>query len=108
MHDGARKKEFDLILVLALDRLNREGILNTLSYLKVLKQHNVALKSLQERLKLPTKEAFILLLNSYKITDAVEGDTQLSNINLNFFQYNFDFKVSVGYNKKLEGGKMQA
>ena len=77
MHDGARKKEFDLILVLALDRLNREGILNTLSYLKVLKQHNVALKSLQERLKLPTKEAFILLLNSYKITDAVEGNTQL-------------------------------
>ena len=44
----AKKKEFDLILIWALDRFSREGILNTLSYLRVLKQHNVALKSLQE------------------------------------------------------------
>ena len=76
MLDGARKKEFDLILVWALDRFSREGILNTLSYLKVLKQHNVALNSLQES-RLDKKETFILLLNSYKITDAVEGNTQL-------------------------------
>jgi len=48
MLNGARKKEFDMILIWALDRFSREGILNTLSYLNVLKQHNVALKSLQE------------------------------------------------------------
>ena len=48
MLDDARKKKFDIILIWALDRFSREGILNTLSYLRTLKQHNVALKSLQE------------------------------------------------------------
>lgn len=48
MLTDARKKEFDVILIWALDRFSREGILNTLSYFKVLKQHNVAIKSLQE------------------------------------------------------------
>jgi len=48
MLQEARRKEFDVILIWALDRFSREGILNTLSYLKTLKQHNVALKSLQE------------------------------------------------------------
>ena len=48
MLNGAKKKEFDIILVWSLDRFSREGILNTLSYLKILKQHNVSLKSLQE------------------------------------------------------------
>lgn len=44
----ARQHKFDIILVWALDRFSREGILNTLSYLQTLKQNNVALKSLQE------------------------------------------------------------
>ena len=48
MLQAARRKEFDIIFIWALDRFSREGILNTLSYLKVLKQHRVALKSLQE------------------------------------------------------------
>lgn len=48
MLNEARKHKFDIILVWALDRFSREGILNTLSYLRTLKQHNVALKSLQE------------------------------------------------------------
>lgn len=48
MLGSARKKEFDIILVWSLDRFSREGILNTLSYLEILKKHNVALKSLQE------------------------------------------------------------
>ncbi len=42
------KHDYSMILVWALDRFSREGILNTLSYLRTLKQHNVALKSLQE------------------------------------------------------------
>jgi DNA invertase Pin-like site-specific DNA recombinase len=48
MLSEARQHKFDIVLVWALDRFSREGILNTLSYLKTLKQHNVALKSLQE------------------------------------------------------------
>lgn len=48
MLNDARKRKFDLIFVWALDRFSREGILNTLSYLKLLKRNNVALKSLQE------------------------------------------------------------
>ena len=48
MLEDAKKGKFDLILIWALDRFSREGILNTLSYLKMLKAHNVYLKSLQE------------------------------------------------------------
>lgn len=48
MLEDARHHKFDIILIWALDRFSREGILNTLSYLKILKQNNIALKSLQE------------------------------------------------------------
>ena len=48
MLKDSSKHEFDMILVWALDRFSREGILNTLSYMKTLKQNNVAIKSLQE------------------------------------------------------------
>jgi len=44
----AKHHKFDIILVWALDRFSREGILNTLGYLKALRQANVGLKSLQE------------------------------------------------------------
>lgn len=44
----ARKREFDIVLVWALDRFSREGMLNTLSYINDLQQSGVALKSLQE------------------------------------------------------------
>lgn len=47
MGDAARHK-FDVVLIWALDRFSREGILNTLNYLKKLRSHNVSLKSLQE------------------------------------------------------------
>ena len=47
LHD-ARMRKFNVILVWSLDRFSREGIKNTTSYLEQLKQHNVALKSLQE------------------------------------------------------------
>lgn len=33
MLNDAKKREFDIILIWALDRFSREGILNTLSYL---------------------------------------------------------------------------
>jgi DNA invertase Pin-like site-specific DNA recombinase len=48
MLNDAKNKEFEVIFIWALDRFSREGILNTLSYLKTLKQNAIALKSLQE------------------------------------------------------------
>ena len=48
MLQDSNKHEFDTILIWALDRFSREGILNTLSYLRKLKQNNIAIKSLQE------------------------------------------------------------
>jgi DNA invertase Pin-like site-specific DNA recombinase len=48
MLNDARLRKFDTIFVWSLDRFSREGINNTLSYLKRLKSHNVSLKSLQE------------------------------------------------------------
>ena len=48
MLDDARLRKFDVILVWSLDRFSREGINNTLSYLKHLKNHGVGLKSLKE------------------------------------------------------------
>ena len=43
-----RQRHFDIILVWALDRFSREGMTNTLAYIKQLKEYKTALKSLQE------------------------------------------------------------
>lgn len=48
MLSKVRQKHFDVVLVWALDRFSREGMTNTLSYIKQLREHNTALKSLQE------------------------------------------------------------
>lgn len=48
MLGAAEKREFDLLLVWALDRFSREGIVKTLKYLERLKLCGVAMKSLQE------------------------------------------------------------
>jgi DNA invertase Pin-like site-specific DNA recombinase len=48
MLKDAQQHKFEVILIWALDRFSREGILNTLGYLKTLRQANVGLKSLQE------------------------------------------------------------
>ena len=44
----AKTHKFDVVLMWALDRFSREGILNTLNYLNILKQNHIYLKSLQE------------------------------------------------------------
>jgi len=44
----ARQHHFDLLLVWSLDRFSREPILNSLSYLQQLRDHNVHLKSYTE------------------------------------------------------------
>lgn len=48
MLDDARLRKYDIIYVWSLDRFSREGINNTLSYFKRLKNHNISLRSLQE------------------------------------------------------------
>jgi len=48
MLQDADKRKFNLLLVWGLDRLSREGIPNTLGYLKRLKNNGVSIKSLQE------------------------------------------------------------
>jgi len=48
MLKDVKSHKFDMVLVWSLDRFSREGIGNTLSYLKTLKQASVGLKSLQE------------------------------------------------------------
>ncbi len=48
MLSKVRQRHFDVILVWALDRFSREGMTNTLSYIKQLKTYNTGLKSLQE------------------------------------------------------------
>nr|BDD44710.1 hypothetical protein 16 [bacterium] len=45
----ADRKRFDLVVIWSLDRLSREGISNTLGYIKRLRKANVALESLQEK-----------------------------------------------------------
>lgn len=48
MLEDARLRKFDVLLIWSLDRFSREGVLNTLSYIKKLKKCGVAIKSLQE------------------------------------------------------------
>lgn len=48
MLSRVRQRHCDMILVWALDRFSREGMMNTLSYIKQLKEYKTALKSLQE------------------------------------------------------------
>lgn len=43
-----RQRHHDLIIVWALDRFSREGIINTMSYIKQLRKYGVALRSYQE------------------------------------------------------------
>ena len=48
MLKDARLRKFEVVYVWSLDRFSREGINNTLSYLKLLKSQGVSLKSMQE------------------------------------------------------------
>lgn len=43
-----RQRRFDMILVWRLDRFSREGVINTMSYIKMLREHKTGLRSLNE------------------------------------------------------------
>ena len=63
--EDARLKKFDLVLFWALDRFSREGVTETLNYLKVLDGYGVAWKSFMESYLDSTgmfKEAVIAIL----------------------------------------------
>ena len=65
LFEDARLKKFDLVLFWALDRFSREGVTETLNYLKVLDSYGVAWKSLTESYLDSTgmfKEAVIAIL----------------------------------------------
>jgi DNA invertase Pin-like site-specific DNA recombinase len=49
MFDAASKREFDLVLFWALDRLSREGVLETLNYLRRLESYGVGFRSYTEQ-----------------------------------------------------------
>ena len=48
MMKEVRQRHLDLVFVWALDRFSREPIINTLSYIKTLKEYKCGLKSMQE------------------------------------------------------------
>src|SRR5262245_40682327 len=48
MLEAAHRRHFDVLLIWALDRLSREGIAETLGYLKRLKAAGVVVRSLHE------------------------------------------------------------
>src|SRR5215813_12615891 len=65
LFEDARLKKFDLVLFWALDRFSREGVTETLNYLKVLDSYGVAWKSFTESYLDSTgmfKEAVIAIL----------------------------------------------
>jgi DNA invertase Pin-like site-specific DNA recombinase len=65
MFEDARLKRLDLVLFWALDRFSREGVTETLNYLKVLDSYGVAWKSFTESYLDSTgmfKEAVIAIL----------------------------------------------
>src|SRR3989344_1490363 len=43
-----KQRHFDLILIWALDRFSREGMSNTLSYIRTLRDYKTGLKSMKE------------------------------------------------------------
>ena len=62
----ARQHHFDLLLVWSLDRFSREPVINSLSYLKQLLDHNVHLKShsdnIDTREQADTQELMMIIL----------------------------------------------
>ena len=73
-----RQKHFDLVLVWALDRFSREGMSNTLSYIKQLKTHKTGLRSLQESWLDTTQEGVAELLLAVMSWVAAEERRKIS------------------------------
>lgn len=73
-----RQKHFDIILVWALDRFSREGMTNTLAYIKQLKTYKTGLKSLQESWLDTSQEGIAELLIAFMAWVAAEEKRKIS------------------------------
>lgn len=73
-----KQKYYDLILVWALDRFSREGMVNTLSYIKTLRQYKTGLKSLQESWLDTSQEGVAELLLAFMAWVAQQEKTRIS------------------------------
>lgn len=78
MLSKVRQRHFDIILVWALDRFSREGMTNTLSYIKQLKEYKTGLKSLQESWLDTTQEGVAELLLAIFAWVAAEEKRKIS------------------------------
>lgn len=78
MLSNVRQKYYDIILVWALDRFSREGMTNTLSYIKQLKSYNTGLKSLQESWLDTSQEGVSELLIAFMAWVAKEEKRKIS------------------------------
>jgi DNA invertase Pin-like site-specific DNA recombinase len=73
-----RQRHFDLILVWALDRFSREGMSNTLSYIKQLKEYKTGLRSIQESWLDTSKEGISDLLIAFMAWIAEQEKKRIS------------------------------
>lgn len=73
-----RQKHFDLVLVWALDRFSREGMTNTLAYIKQLRAYNTGLKSIQESWLDTSQEGIAELLIAFMAWVAAEEKRKIS------------------------------
>lgn len=78
MMGRVRQRHFDLILIWSLDRFSREGMLNTLSYIRQLKDYKTGLRSLQESWLDTSKEGISELLLGIMSWVAAEEKRKIS------------------------------
>jgi len=73
-----KQRHFDLVLVWALERFSREGMTNTLAYIKILRNYKTGLKSLQESWLDTTQEGIAELLLAFMAWVAAEEKRKIS------------------------------
>ena len=73
-----RQRHFDLILVWALDRFSREGMTNTLNYIKQLRDYKTGLKSIQESWLDTRQEGIADLLLAFMAWAAADEKRKIS------------------------------
>ena len=78
MLSKVKQKYYDIILVWALDRFSREGMTNTLAYIRTLKQYKTGLKSIQESWLDTTQEGVSELLLAFMAWVAEQEKKRIS------------------------------
>jgi DNA invertase Pin-like site-specific DNA recombinase len=73
-----KQRHFDLVLVWALDRFSREGMVNTLAYINLLREYKTGLKSMQESWLDTSQEGVAELLIAFMAWVAKEERRKIS------------------------------